>query len=252
MVFRVFHDGDVSGRKEFTMAEKNQKPVISAKEEVLDGLCTVSKLKAFWRQSGAVLSGKKEPELLQAVSEDFDILGRTSVTMLRVGFVTSFHPSLFSALLYKYNPDAVRTKSSTGPATGGEAASVSALTPPLRHLVCRPIRRRTLLSIAPFILQFMLECGTKSGDEVTLVQRPMDRGHKICFTMTIYPAVSTVDGEAFINSHCHASQHKNTKCIQKLVFCDRRLAFASCECVACTEGGLCPQVFAALKVLNEG
>ena len=75
------------------------------------------------------------------------------------------------------------------------------------------------------------------------------------FTMavsTIYPAVSTVDGEAFIISHCHAWQHKNTKYIQKLVFCDRRLAFASCECVACTEGGLCPRIFAALKVLDEG
>ena len=138
MVFCVFHDGDASGRKEFTIAEKDQKPVISAKGEVLDGPWTVSKLKAFWRQSGAVLSGKK-PELLQAVGEDFDILGHTSVTMLRVGFVTSFHPFSFSALLYKNNPNAVRTKSSTGPATGGEAASVSALTPPFRHLVCRPI-----------------------------------------------------------------------------------------------------------------
>ena len=159
MVFCVFHDGDVTGRKEFPMAEKDQKPVISAKEEVLDGPWTVSKLKAFWRQRGAVLSGK-QPELLQAVGEDFDILGHTSVTMLRVGFVTSLHPFLFSALFYKNNPDAARTNSSTGPATGGEAASVSALTPPFRHLVCRPIRRRTLLSIAPFILQFMLECGT--------------------------------------------------------------------------------------------
>ena len=101
----------------------------------------------------------------------------------------------------------------------------------------------------------MLECGTESGDEVTLVQRPMDRGHNICFTMavsTIYPAVSAVDGEAFTISHCHASQHKNTKYMQKLVFCDRRLALASCECVACTEGGLYPQVFATLKVLDEG
>ena len=126
--------------------------------------------------------------------------------MLRVGFVTSFHPSLFSALFYKNNPDAARTKSSTGPATGGEAASVNALTPPFRHLVCRAIRYRILLSIAPFILQFMLECGTESGYEMTLVQRPMDRGHKlkICFTMTvstIYPAASIVDGEAFIISH---------------------------------------------------
>ena len=86
----------------------------------------------------------------------------------------------------------------------------------------------------------------------------MDRGHNICFTMavsTIYPAVSTVDGAAFIISHCHALQHKNTKYMQKLVFCDRRLAFASCECVACTESGgwrLCSHVFAALKVLDEG
>ena len=163
---------------------------------------------------------------------------------------------LFSALFYKNTPYAARTKSSTGPATGGEAASVSALTPPFQHFVCPPIRRRTLLSIAPFILQFMLECGTESGDEVTLVQRPIDRGHNnICFTMavsTIYPAVSTVVGEAFIISHCHASQHKNTKYIQKLVLCDRKLAFASCEYVACAEGGLCPQEFAALKVLDEG
>ena len=127
--------------------------------------------------------------------------------MLRVGFVTSFHPFLFSALFYKNNRNTARTKSWTGPATDGEAASVSALTPPFRHLICRPIRRRNgiLLSIAPFILQFMLEYGTESGDEVTLVERPMDRGHKIYFTMsvsTIYPAVSTVDGEAFIISHC--------------------------------------------------
>ena len=176
--------------------------------------------------------------------------------MLRVGgFVTSFHPFLFSTLFCKNNPDAARKKSSTGPATGGQAASDSALAPPFRHLVCRPIPHRILLSIAPFILQFMLECGADSGDEVTLVQRPIDRGHKICFTMavsTIYPAVSTVDGEAFIISHCQASQHKNTKYMQKLVFCDRRLAFASCECVACTEGGLCPHVFSALKVLDEG
>ena len=41
-------------------------------QEVLDGPWTVSKLKAFWRQRRAVLSGKK-PELLQAVGEDFDI-----------------------------------------------------------------------------------------------------------------------------------------------------------------------------------
>ena len=128
MVFCVFHDGDVSGREEVVMAEKDQKSVIPAKEEDLDGPWTVSKLKAFWRRS-AVLSGKK-PELLQAVCEDFDILGQTSVTMLRVGFVTSFHPSLFSALFYKNNPDVARTNSSTGPATGGEAASFSALTPP--------------------------------------------------------------------------------------------------------------------------
>ena len=77
----------------------------------------------------------------------------------------------------------------------------------------------------------------------------MDSGHKICFTMavsTIYPAVSTVDGEAFIISHCHALQHKNTKYMQKLGCGDHRLAFASCEYVACTEGGLCPHVFAAL------
>ena len=71
MVFCVFHDGDVSGREEFAMAEKDQKPVISAKEEVLDGPRTVSKLKAFWRQRRGVFSGKK-PEL-QAVGEDFDI-----------------------------------------------------------------------------------------------------------------------------------------------------------------------------------
>ena len=58
MVFGVFHDGDVSGRNEFAMAEKDQKPVISAKEEVLDGLRTVSKLKAFWRQRGAVFLGR--------------------------------------------------------------------------------------------------------------------------------------------------------------------------------------------------
>ena len=207
-----------------------------------------------WRQRGAILSGKK-PDLLQAVGEDFDILGHTSVTILRVGFVTSFHPFSFRALFNKNNPDAARTKSSTGPATGDEVASFSALTPPFRHLVCRPIRRRTLLSIAPFIPHFILECGTASGDVVTLVQRPIDSGHKVCFTMavsTIYPAVSTVDGEAFIISHCHASQHKNTKNVQKLVFCDRRLAFASCECVACTEGVLYPQVYAALKVPDEG
>ena len=40
--------------------------------------------------------------------------------------------------------------------------------------------------------------------------------------------------------------------MQKLVFRVRRLAFASCECIACTEGGLCPHVFVALKVLDEG
>ena len=178
MVFCVFHDGDVSGRKEFAMAERDQKPVISTKEEILDGPRTASKLKAFWRQRCGVLSGKI-PKLLQAVGEDFDILGRTSVTMLRVGFVTSFNPFLFSALFCKKNPDAASTNSSTGPATCGEAASVSALSPPFRHLVCRPIRYRFLFSIAPFILQFMLECRTESGDEVTLVQRPMYRGHKI-------------------------------------------------------------------------
>ena len=63
----------------------------------------------------------------------------------------------------------------------------------------------------------MLECGTECGDEVTFVQRPMDRGHKICFTMavsTIYPAVSTVDGDEFIVSHCHALQQKNTKYVE--------------------------------------
>ena len=105
MVFCVFHDGDVSSRKEFAMVERDQKPVVSAKEEVLDGPWAVSKLKAFWSQRGAVLSGKK-PELLQSVGEDLDILGQTSVMMLRVGFVTSFHPFLFSALFYKNNPDA--------------------------------------------------------------------------------------------------------------------------------------------------
>ena len=90
MVFCVFDDGYVSGREKFAMAEKDQKPVIYAKEEVLDGSQTIIKLKAFWRQRCGVLSGKK-PEL-QAVGEDFDILGRTSVTMPRVGFFTSFHP----------------------------------------------------------------------------------------------------------------------------------------------------------------
>ena len=74
MVFCVFHDGDVSGREEFAMAEKDHKPVISAQEEVLDRPRTVSKLKAFWRQRGGVLSGKK-PELLQVVGEDCDIFG---------------------------------------------------------------------------------------------------------------------------------------------------------------------------------
>ena len=77
MVFCVFRDGDVNGREEFAMVEKDQKPVISGKEEVIDGPRTVSKLKAFWRQRGAVLSGKK-PELLQAV----DFWDQTSVTML--------------------------------------------------------------------------------------------------------------------------------------------------------------------------
>ena len=66
MVFCVFRDGDVNGREEFAMAEKDQKPVISGKEELIDGPRIVSKVKAFWRQRGAVLSGKK-PELLQAV-----------------------------------------------------------------------------------------------------------------------------------------------------------------------------------------
>ena len=89
MVSCVFQDGDVSGREEFAMVEKDQKPVISVKEEVLDGPWTVSKLKAIWRQRGAVLSGKK-PELLQAVGEDFDILGQTSVTMLTVWFCYFF------------------------------------------------------------------------------------------------------------------------------------------------------------------
>ena len=140
----------------------------------------------------------KKPELIQALGEDFDMSGHTLMTMLRVRFVTSFILFYFSALFYKNNPDSARTKSSKGPATGGKATSVSANTPPFRHLVCRPIggggggrgiiRHRTLLLIAPFILQFMLECGTESGDEVTLVQRPIDRGHKICFTM----AVSTI------------------------------------------------------------
>ena len=70
MVFCAFRDSDVNGREEFAMAEKDQKPVISGKEEVIDGPRTVSKLKAFWRQRGAVLSGKK-PELLQTV--DFGV-----------------------------------------------------------------------------------------------------------------------------------------------------------------------------------
>ena len=94
MVFCAFHDGDVNGREELAMAEKDQEPVISGEEEVLDGPWAVSKLKAFWRQRSAVLSGKKH-ELLQAVGEDFDFLDQTSVTMPRVGFVTSFHPFLF-------------------------------------------------------------------------------------------------------------------------------------------------------------
>ena len=37
MVFCAFRDGDVNGREEFALAEKDQKPVISAKEEVIDG-----------------------------------------------------------------------------------------------------------------------------------------------------------------------------------------------------------------------
>ena len=43
---------------------------------------------------------------------------------------------------------------------------------------------------------------------------------------------------------------RTTKYVQprSWYFCDRRLAFARCECVACTEGGLYPHVFAALKV----
>ena len=65
-------------------------------------------------------------------------------------FATSFRPFLFSALLYKNNPDVARTKSLTSPAADGEAASVNAFTPPFRHLVCRPIRHRIFLSIAPF------------------------------------------------------------------------------------------------------
>ena len=64
VVFCAFHDGDVSGREEFLMAKKDQNPVISSKEEVPDVSWTVSKLKAFLRQHGAILSGKK-PELLQ-------------------------------------------------------------------------------------------------------------------------------------------------------------------------------------------
>ena len=65
-------------------------------------------------------------------------------------FATSFRPFLFSTLLYKKNRDVARTKSLTGPATDGEAASVNAFTPPFRHLVCRPIRHRILLSMALF------------------------------------------------------------------------------------------------------
>ena len=109
--------------------------------------------------------------------------------MRRVGFVTSFHQFIFSALFYKNNPDAARTKSSIGPATDREAASVDALTPPFRHLVCCPILHSILLSIAPF---FSSLCWSAEQSPVMrwLVQQSMDRRRKICFTMTgstMYP-----------------------------------------------------------------
>ena len=43
------------------------------------------------------------------------------------------------------------------------------------------------ITIAPFFssLCWRQECGTESGDEVTLVQQPIDREHKICFTTAV-------------------------------------------------------------------
>ena len=90
---------------------------------------------------------------------------------------------------------------------------------------------------------------------MTLVQRAMDREHKACFDSDSIDnlSVSTVAGKAFIISHSATRCNTGTSSLmQKLVFRVRRLAFASCECVACREGGRCPHVIVALKVLDEG
>ena len=172
--------------------------------------------------------------------------------MLRVGYVTFYSTFLFSALFYKkFTPSTARTKLSAGPAADGDAASVNAQMLPF--LTCGwLIHHRILLSIAQFS-PVMLECGTESGDEVTLVRRPMDRGHELFYCGYVHDvSVSTVDGEAFIIRHNHSSQHKNTKYIQKLVVRGRRLAFTSYGRVAGMDGGLCAHVFADLKVLSDG
>ena len=78
-------------------------------------------------------------------------LGRMSVTMLRVGFVTFYSTFLFSALFYKkFTPSTARTKLSAGPAADGDAASVNAQMPPF--LTCGwLIHHRILLSVAQFL-----------------------------------------------------------------------------------------------------
>ena len=117
----------------------------------------------------------------------------------------------------------------------------------------------TAATVLGHLMRTGKSCDAVSG-EVTVVQKPLRRGHDFFFNGYVHDVLVAREGDAyFVKAKCWASQKKTTKYLQKVKLLQQRkedmyvdVDFATCEgCPAGQDGGLCQNIFALLMAIEK-
>ena len=117
----------------------------------------------------------------------------------------------------------------------------------------------TAATVLGHLMRTGKSCDAVSG-EVTVVQKPLRRGHDFFFNGYVHDVLVAREGDAyFVKAKCWASQKKTTKYLQKGKLLQQRkegmyvdVDFATCEgCPAGQDGGLCQHIFALLMAIEK-
>ena len=177
--------------------------------------------------------------------------------------------SLFRAIFYQKNPAAARTKFAAGahPSSLSDSFPASDRRGPQFPTSGWSSRTDDLPKVTvATVVGHLVKTGkavpnVQGEDEITVVQKPLERGHAFFFDGYVHDVAVHGDKEhVFAKSKCWASQRKAVKYHQQVVFTPADedsddgvyVSFATCHgCPAGENGGLCQHIFALLIVINH-